>query len=121
MPMHLPAPGRRGNVTTVQRLVSGSTNLTQSYSYFDTETIYQATDTNGAQTTYSYGNCGNSFASTISLPLSLSTTQVWNCSGGVQTSATDANAKTTSWGFADPNFWRPTQATFPNGGSSYYS
>jgi hypothetical protein len=57
----------------------------------------------------------------ISRPLSLSTTQVWNCSGGVQTSATDANAKTTSLGFADPNFWRPTQATFPNGGSSYYS
>ena len=70
---------------------------------------------NGAVTTYTYGNCGNSFVSSISLPLSLSTSQTWNCTGGVQTSTTDANGKTSSVSFADANYWRPTSTTDATG------
>ncbi|MGA8026134.1 MAG: hypothetical protein WB992_03250 [Bryobacteraceae bacterium] len=49
---------------------------------------YQAVDANGATTTYTYGNCKSAFVSSVSLPLGLSTSQTWNCAGGVQTSVT---------------------------------
>ena len=95
--------------------MAGATNLTQTFSYFDTGNINQATDTNNAQTSFLYGNCGNSFVSSIGMPLSLTTSQVWNCSGGVPSSASDANAKTTTWSFTDPNFWRPRSTTDATG------
>ncbi len=60
-PQHVAVSGSRGNLTTLQQLVTGGTTLTQHYSYYDTGNVNVSTDTNGAQTTYSYGGCGNSF------------------------------------------------------------
>ena len=114
-PQHGSVSGSRGNLTTLQRLTAGSTYLSQALSYYDTGTVNQATDTNGAVTTYSYSSssCGNSFVTSVSLPLSLSASQTWNCSGAVQTSTTDANSKTTTTAYTDPNFWRPLSITDP--------
>ena len=120
-PQHVAVSGSRGNLTTIKRRVVGSTNLTQTYTYFDTGNINVATDTNSAQTTYAYGNCGNSFPSTVSLPLSLSSSQIWNCSGAVVTSTTDANSKTNSTGFTDPNYWRPRTITDQTGAATSLS
>ena len=122
-PQHGSVSGSRGNLTTLQRLTAGSTYLSQELSYYDTGTINQATDTNNAVTTYSYGSssCGNSFVTSVSLPLTLSASQVWNCGGAVQTSATDANSQTTSWAYTDSNFWRPLSATDPTGAATSIS
>ncbi len=112
-PQHVGITGSRGNATTVSRLVAGSTTLNQTFTYFDTGNVQTATDVNSAQTTYAYGNCGNSFATTATLPLSLSRTYAWNCTGGVMTSATDENSKTTTTTFGDANYWRPTAVQDP--------
>src|SRR2546429_6261125 len=55
-----------------------------------------STDSNNNTTTYTYGtsSCGNSFPTTISMPLSLSRSQTWNCNGGLTASQTDENGLT---------------------------
>jgi RHS repeat-associated protein len=109
-PQHTSISGSRGNATTVNYLVSGSTYLAQKFTYYDTGNVNTATDVNGAVTTYNYGtgSCGNSFVTSISEPLSLSRSRTWNCTGGVRTSDTDENGKTTTINFStDPDFWRP--------------
>lgn len=110
-PQHNSVTGSRGNPTTITYLVSGSTILSKTSTYYDTGNVYVATDVNGAQTTYTYGGCVNSFPSAVSEPLSLSQSLTWNCTGGVQTSVTDENGQTVSTGYTDAYFWRPNSAT----------
>jgi RHS repeat-associated protein len=114
-PQHAAVSGSRGNATSsVIYLVQGSATLTKNYSYYDTGNIYTATDVNGAVTTYTYGSgtsCGNSFATSVSEPLSLSRSMVWNCTGGVQTSVTDENGQLFSTSYNDAYFWRPNKVT----------
>jgi RHS repeat-associated protein len=112
-PQHVSISGSRGNATTVSYLVQTSTTLSKTYTYYDTGNILSATDVNGAQTTFTYGtsSCGNSFATSVSEPLSLSRSMVWNCTGGVETSVTDENGKTVSTTYNDPDFWRPNKLT----------
>jgi RHS repeat-associated protein len=109
-PQHVLIVGSRGNVTTVSTLVSGSTTLNKTYTYYDTGSLKTVTDVNGAVATYNYasGSCGNSFATSISEPLSMSRSTTWNCTGGVLTSATDENGNTSYTNYtADKYFWRP--------------
>jgi RHS repeat-associated protein len=110
-PQQIAVSGSRGNATTISSLVSGSTSLSKTYTYYDTGNVNTATDVNGAVTTFKYGSgtsCGNSFATSVSEPLSLSRSMAWNCTGGVETSVTDENGKTTSATYStDPDFWRP--------------
>src|SRR3984957_973295 len=112
-PQHVAVTGSRGNVTTVASLVLGTTTLGKTYTYFDTGNVLTATDVNGAQSTYSYGtgSCGNSFATSVSEPLSLSKSMAWNCTGGVETSVTDENGQPVSTTYNDPDFWRPNSST----------
>jgi RHS repeat-associated protein len=112
-PQHVAVTGSRGNVTTVTSLVQGATTLGKTYTYYDTGNVLTTTDVNGAQTTYSYGtnSCGNSFATSLSEPLSLSKLMAWNCTGGVETSVTDENNQSVSTTYNDPDFWRPNKST----------
>lgn len=100
--------GSRGNLTTLTMATSSSASLTKTFSYYDTGNVYQANDVNGAQTSYTYGDCGNSFPTTINEPLSMSRSMTWNCTGGALTKATDesGNSVTTNY-TSDPYFWRP--------------
>jgi RHS repeat-associated protein len=104
-------PGPRRNLTTV------SYGLTEHWTYFDTGQIATRTDTNGAQESSNYSaltaTCGNAFPTSISEPLGLSRSMTWNCSGGVQTSVTDENSKTTTTAYSDADFWRPASVTDP--------
>lgn len=112
-PQQIAVSGSRGNATTISYLVA-STSLTKTYTYYDTGNVNAATDVNGAVTTYSYGSgtsCGNSFATSISEPLSLSRSVTWNCNGGVQVSVTDENGKVTSTTYNDAHFWRSSAVT----------
>ena len=108
-PQHVAVTGSRGNLTTVASLVQGSTYLGKTYTYYDTGNVLTATGVNSAQTTYSYGtgSCGNSFATSVNEPLTLSRSMIWNCTGGVETSATDENSQTVSTTYNDADFWRP--------------
>lgn len=128
-PQHTDATYRY-NRTSAQQLVAGSTWLKSTYTYFDTGLVNTATDANGTSvTTYTYGNCGNSFLTSTSTPVknssgtstaTLTTGASWNCVGGVPVSTTDANGNTTSYayitsgGTADP-YWRAVSVTDPAG------
>jgi RHS repeat-associated protein len=126
-PQHIAGYTVRGNPTTIQQWSSSSASLSRTYTYFDTGNVQTATDINGAQaqTTYTYGACGNSFVTNIalppSLPVSLSTQATWNCTGGVLTSTTDANGKTTTTNYTDANFWRPTSTVDPTNATTTVS
>jgi RHS repeat-associated protein len=113
-PQQVAITGSRGNATYASYLIQGSASLTKTYTYYDTGNVSTATDVNGALTTYTYGSgtsCGNSFATSVSEPLSLSHSVTWNCTGGVQTSATDENGQPTATTYSDPYFWRPNKLT----------
>jgi RHS repeat-associated protein len=113
-PQHVAVTGSRGNLTTIASVVSGSTALGKTFTYYDTGTVLTSGDVNGAVTTYTYGStsCGNSFPTSVSEPLSLSRSMAWNCTGGVKTSLTDENGKNTFATYSnDPDFWRPDSTT----------
>jgi len=109
-PQHVSVSGSRGNATAILYYVRGSSTLSRTFSYYDTGNLQVATDVNGAQTsvTYGTGSCGNSFVTSVSEPLSLSKSTVWNCTGGVTTSVIDENGKTITSTYNDPDFWRPS-------------
>ncbi len=114
-PQHTSITGARGNATSFYRFTAATVKLASHLQYFDTGTPYKSYDVNGAITTYTYGtsSCGNSFPTSITLPITspaLSTSTVWNCSGGVATSTTDVNGNISSIAYTDPYFWRPASA-----------
>jgi RHS repeat-associated protein len=112
-PQHVAVSGSRGNVTTIAYLVQGSTTLGKKFTYYDTGNVLTATDVNGAQSTYTYASspCNNSFATSVSEPLSLTRSMIWSCTGGVETSATDENSQIVSITYNDPDFWRPNKTS----------
>ena len=99
--------------------------MTKSFTYYDTGEVYQATDVNGAQTTYAYaaaGNCAaHTFSTSVSLPLGLSTSQVRDCNGGVVTSATDANGNPSTASYGSDPFWRLANSTDPLGNQTNFT
>jgi RHS repeat-associated protein len=105
---HVSISGSRGNATTISNLVYGSTTLSKTVTYYDTGTVNIATDVNGAQTTFNYANatstCQNAFPTSVTEPLNLTKSTVWNCSQGSATSETDENNATTSYGFSNSGY-----------------
>lgn len=120
-PQHLAVSGYRGNATTIAYLVQGASSLTRTATYFDTGNVQTSTDLNGAQTTFTYGACGNAFATTIVEPLSLSRSATWNCNGGVQLTAKNENGAVTTTAYNDPDFWRPKTVTDPTSAATTYT
>lgn len=92
--------------------------LTRNSTYNTNGTVATATDVNTAQTSYAYasGSCNGAFPTSTSLPLNLSESSGWSCNGAVGMSSTDANGQATTITYDDPDFWRPAQTTFPDGG-----
>jgi hypothetical protein len=119
-PQHVSVTVSRGNPTTITQLVQGSTTVHRTKTYFDTGTVNTETDSAGNTTPYAYGtsSCGNSFPTQITDALNHSRSMAWDCNGGVLTSATDENSKTTSYVFGDRSFWRLTQVNYPDGGQA---
>jgi RHS repeat-associated protein len=98
----------RGNLTTLKKHKNATATLNYTFTHYDTGQVYQSTDVNGAVTTSTYGACGKSYLTNLGLPLSLSKSFGWNCTGGVMTSATDENLQITHTNYAsDQFFWRP--------------
>jgi RHS repeat-associated protein len=103
-----------GHPTQTSTLVAGSAYLTSFASYNSNGTTATATDVNGAVTNYYYngtGGCNNLLLTSTVLPVnSLTTSQTWDCNGGVVTESTDANSKDTDSVYNDP-LWRITSFT----------
>ncbi len=89
-------------------------------------TVATATDSNGAVTSHSYGagagGCADAsgqglFPTAVqSAVAAVKASATWNCTGGVELAATDANSLTTTTAYADPDhMWRPTSVTAPDG------
>ncbi len=118
-PQHQAVTGSRGNPTTVSDFVSTTATLTSHFTYDDTGNVTTSTDVNSALTTYKHGACGNSFLTEVDLPLGLTNFFSWdtNCTGGVMVQSKDANGNATNYSFNDPNFWRMTNISYPDGGS----
>lgn len=108
-----------GNLLQSWNLVSGSgstgTYLSKQYTYDSAGhgVVQTMTDVNGQVINYTTTSCNNMFV-TSQYPTNfpnLLTSQTWDCNGGVVTSSTDANGKTTYVDYyvgaaADP-FYRP--------------
>jgi RHS repeat-associated protein len=107
-----------GNLLSETRYTGGTpATVSHSFTYSSSGVLRTATDFNGHQTSYINNGCSSSFPTTINLPLSLSRSVTWNCTGAVITSFTDENGKTTNFGYTDPNkFWRLTETDYPDGG-----
>jgi RHS repeat-associated protein len=116
----------KGNGLSTSRLTGGSNYLTSSASYNANGTVHVATDTTGAQTTYTYGACNGLLptnSSTTGGFANLSQSTTWDCNGAVPTSTTDANGKTTTnnyiqSGVADP-FYRVRNIVDAAGNTTY--
>ena len=108
--------GARGNPTSITLSGSGFGSLSMSITYFDTGQSQKVTGFNGAVTTYNSGTgaCGNSFNTTISLPMSLSESYAWNCNAAVPSLTSDFNSNTTSYSYDNMN--RLIETSFPGGG-----
>lgn len=114
-----------GHPTQTSKLVSGSTYLTSSTAYATNGVVTSVTDPNNAVTHYSngpgVGACngllpvGTTYPQTGSVQMS--TSQVWDCNGGVVTSTTDANVKATTYSYTGDPFWRVVGVTDPTSAS----
>jgi len=117
---HTSATGSRGNLTSINYPVSG---LTSHFTYWDTGSPNTSQDVNGATTTYNYSSANNAycqmaFPTSVSEPLSMSRSMTWNCTGGVPATATDENNQVTTYTWNDPDFWRPANVKFADGGET---
>jgi RHS repeat-associated protein len=133
----------RGDLTQTQRLITGSSYLTESMKYDSAGQLLSATDWSnlGTHTTsYSYTDhyvddntsnteplathsltqATNGYPSTVTAPISAaSMTYTYYYGTGQKSSATDANGRTSYWHFGDP-LDRPTSTKQPNGGWDYF-
>jgi RHS repeat-associated protein len=120
---HTSITGSRGNLTSINYPVSG---LTSHFTYYDTGSPNTSQDINLATTTYNYSSTNNAycqmaFPTSISEPLGLSRSMTWNCTGGVQLTATDENSQTMTTSYSDPYYWRPASVTDPlNNSTTFY-
>jgi RHS repeat-associated protein len=120
-PQHVAvSANQRGNLTSITTQIHSTFDATQflyrRFTYYDTGTLNTSTGaslsstTDGPTTTYIYGSgtsCGNSFPTQVNLPLSLSHSISWNCTGGVPLTSTDEDGKTVTKNYTDANYWRP--------------
>jgi RHS repeat-associated protein len=112
----------RGNATTVSSYVAAGNSLTKTFTHYDSGAVYKAADVNGTVASYAYGECGESLLTSVSLPLSLSQSYTWNCTGGVMVSSTDENGKISTTSYtSDPYFWRPNASADPLGFATTYA
>jgi RHS repeat-associated protein len=103
-----------GNLLTQRRLISGTTYVTESFTYDPTGSLKTKQDAKGTVTTYVNNACNGHLPTSVTTA-GVTSSEVWDCNGGVVTSTTDPNGQLTSYDFSDP-LWRQTRVSFPNNG-----
>ena len=109
-----------GNMLTRKSLVTGSTFLTETFTYNGNGTVATSTGWNGAQTTYASTACGGFETASVSYPITGTQSFSWNCNGAVQTGTTDVNGNGYTQSYSDP-FFRPTSGTDAQGVTTTYA
>lgn len=120
-------PIRRDTLVSGNTTTGTATYLSAYASYNSNGTLATTTDENGAVTHYYYngtGGCNNLLLTSTTFPNGLSTSQTWNCSGGVVTSSTDANGKVSTYVYLDQNgkadpLWRMLSSADTLGNITY--
>ena len=102
-----------GNLQKETRSTTSSASIYRQFNYGANGVLTSATDFNGNPTEYSNFTCNGAFPQTITTG-SLTTTETWDCNGGVLTSVTDPNDQITSYKY--DSFWRLTETDYPDGG-----
>jgi YD repeat-containing protein len=102
------------------RLIHGSSYATTGYTYYSSGLVKTVTNPNHNTTTYTYGDCNNSFLTNVAEPLNLSRSMTWDCNGEVPLTAKDENSQGTSYVYNDA-LWRLTEVDSPDGGQVTYS
>jgi RHS repeat-associated protein len=129
---HVVGVGYPGNPTSVSRWLNGSvtaqTNCNVSVSngylvttkvYFDTGEVQKHTDPCGHSTTFQYSSAYyGAFPTTTTNVLNQSTNYGYDLNSGVVTSIQDRNQQSTTRSY--DFMGRPTQITYPDGGSTSY-
>lgn len=135
---HTAGASPQGNLTSIHRLLNGlatkTTNcpitINNGYAvnyrmYFDTGSLYQATDSCGKQAgdsshtvTYSYSsNYAGAYLTTITNPAGQSFSYAYDLSSGALTSEADPNSQQTRATYV---LGRLTQVNYPDGGQTSY-
>jgi RHS repeat-associated protein len=109
------------NLHSETRYATPTVTISRTFNYSSQGVLQSQTDFNTTPntTTYTDFTCASStaFPQTI-VSGGLTTYLTWNCNGGVVTSVTDPNSRTTSYSYdTTHNFWRLTGITLPDGGS----
>jgi RHS repeat-associated protein len=112
--------GVHGNVTTVTRWASTTASVSEHFTYNANGLVASHQDNAGNSTSFAYGECNGAFLTSISMPLSLSRTQHWDCNGGVLLWTKDENLNQTTYQYTDANAWRVTELDAPDGGWTKY-
>ncbi len=120
-----------GKAASVSRWTGATENtwLTTSFGYGANGAapgvLSSVTDVNNANTSYGNFACNSMLPQTTTLPkisgesFQMSTSQTWNCNGGVVTSNTDVNGSLINTTYADP-LYRPTYVARPDGGATAF-
>lgn len=110
-----------GHPTAISRW-NGSSWLTTSAAYNANGTTAWVKDPQNNQTSFSYtgtGGCSSLLLTGTTYPNG-STSQTWDCNGGVVTSNTDLNSKQMLYAYSDP-VWRMTSETDQEGNVTHFS
>jgi RHS repeat-associated protein len=98
-----------GHPTAISKWVSGSTWVTTNNTYNANGTLATTKDPNGNTTQFGYaatgsGGCNGVLLTSTTYPVAAmgSSSQTWNCGGGVIASTIDVNKITTAYSYADP-------------------
>ncbi len=113
--------GQHGNATTTTRYTDAAHSVSEHVTYNTNGLAATHQDMAGNTASFTYGECNGSFLTTVAMPLSLSRSQHWNCSGGVMLWTKDENLNQTSYQYSDPNAWRVTEVDAPDGGWTKYA
>jgi len=105
-----------GNLLTENRLLSGSTFVTNNFSYAANGALQKAIDGKGAITQYVNNACNNLFPTSITAG-GLTSNETWDCNGGVLSSFVDPNQQTTTYKYNDP-LYRKTETDYPDSGKT---
>ena len=119
------ANGTRGNLTSVHKwLNTSSSTVDTHFQYDDSGQLVASEDANANWTHYSYDTATNSCLNKVTMPtltsgLVISTSRACDGTTGLPISSTDANNKTTTYGY--DSMLHQTSTQFPDGGSTSVS
>jgi RHS repeat-associated protein len=106
----------KGNMLSRSRLVSGTTYVTESFTYDSNGALKTSTDYNGNPTTYTNTSCNNLLPTSV-VAGGLTSSMTWDCNGGTKLSTTDPNLQMTSYKYGD-SFGHLTEIDYPDQGKA---